>query len=360
MDTEPPPPSPIEDYYMEASPPAAGEPYPGPTEYVTPRSLFSCAALRSLRLGGCWLDVPPTTAALPSLATLHLTRVTGRRDAVQDLVDACPRLADLKLEACRDLERILVPDARLRRLALRCCHELADVFVGDSSELRAFEYRGGVPGPSLLNMPQPSEISLCTLDFCGVEPAEPPEFTFLLLYARVERLHLTSARLLGRGVFDHGVLYPYGLRFLTFPELRNLELTGMLPEDDAAAAIAAVTRILERTPRLGRLENGYSSRYSDEEEDMDIHAAHQLRYDQHATLAVPDAEIPCLREINLVHYQGAMAHAQRMLAKFLLRNAPVVGEVCCEFARGPLAIQTDLMEEIKGWVMNKSANMIFF
>uniref|UniRef100_K3ZLP5 F-box/LRR-repeat protein 15/At3g58940/PEG3-like LRR domain-containing protein n=1 Tax=Setaria italica TaxID=4555 RepID=K3ZLP5_SETIT len=357
---------------MEASPPAAREPYPGPTEYVTPRSLFSCAALRSLRLGGCWLDVPPTTAALPSLATLHLTRVTGRRDAVQDLVDACPRLADLKLEACRDLERILVPDARLRRLALRCCHELADVFVGDSSELRAFEYRGGVPGPSLLNMPQPSEISLCTLDFCGVEPAEPPEFTFLLLYARVERLHLTSTRLLGRGVFDHGVLYPYGLRFLTFPELRNLELTGMLPEDDAAAAI---DRCRDQDPRAdpeaGTLslfflagshpvENGsYSSRYSDEE-DMDIHAAHQLRYDRHATLAVPDAEIPCLREINLVHYQGAMAHAQRMLAKFLLRNAPVVGEVCCEFARGPLAIQTDLMEEIKGWVMNKSANKMFF
>nr|TKW02112.1 hypothetical protein SEVIR_8G223700v2 [Setaria viridis] len=352
MDTEPPPPSPIEDYYMEASPPAAGEPYPGPTEYVTPRSLFSCAALRSLRLGGCWLDVPPTTAALPSLATLHLTRVTGRRDAVQDLVDACPRLADLKLEACRDLERILVPDARLRRLALRCCHELADVFVGDSSELRAFEYRGGVPGPSLLNMPQPSEISLCTLDFCGVEPAEPPEFTFLLLYARVERLHLTSARLLGRGVFDHGVLYPYGLR----RRRRRHRCRDQDPRADPEAGTLSLFFLAGSHP----VENGYSSRYSDEEEDMDIHAAHQLRYDQHATLAVPDAEIPCLREINLVHYQGAMAHAQRMLAKFLLRNAPVVGEVCCEFARGPLAIQTDLMEEIKGWVMNKSANMIFF
>jgi len=79
-------------------------------------------------------------------------------------------------------------------------------------------------------------------------------------------------------------------------------------------------------------------------------------------LAVPDVEIRCLtertREINLVHYEGGLA--QRTLAKFLLRNARVVDEVCCEFARGPLLIQTKLMEEIKGWVMNKLANMMFF
>ncbi|CAD6255947.1 unnamed protein product [Miscanthus lutarioriparius] len=75
-----------------------------------------------------------------------------------------------------------------------------------------------------------------------------------------------------------------------------------------------------------------------------------------------DVELPSMRErmkeINFVHYQGGMA--QRMLAKFLLCNAPAVDEVCGEFASGPLFVQDKLMEEIKGWVMNKSANLMFF
>ncbi|CAN6373270.1 unnamed protein product [Urochloa humidicola] len=100
---------------------AGGEPNPRPTEYVTPRSLFSSTALRTLRLGGCCLSLP-SAITLPSLVTLHLTRVTGRYDAIQELVSACPRLADLTLEACRDLTEIAVPEeVRLRRLALRAC-----------------------------------------------------------------------------------------------------------------------------------------------------------------------------------------------------------------------------------------------
>ncbi|RLN31245.1 hypothetical protein C2845_PM05G18330 [Panicum miliaceum] len=70
-------------------------------KYDVPRSLFTCAALRSLRLGSCWLD-PPAAIALPSLDTLQLSGVTGLTGAehVQRLVAACPRLADLTLEAC--------------------------------------------------------------------------------------------------------------------------------------------------------------------------------------------------------------------------------------------------------------------
>ncbi|CAL4979117.1 unnamed protein product [Urochloa decumbens] len=298
---------------------AAGEPNPGPTEYITPKSLFSCDPLRILRLGGCWLDLP-SSIALPSLATLHLARVTGRNGAVQRLVTACPRLADLTLEACGggNLTELSVPGstARLRRLALRCCHDLAAVAVADSSELRAFEYPGAVPGPRFLSMKYPPKIKLCTLDFCGEEPAAAPELGFLQLFSGVERLHLTSARL-GCGII--GQPHP----------------------------VASATEF-------------YANGRADEEA---IHAAHKLRHDRHATLAVPGGvDIPaCLRErireMNLVHYQGAMA--QRMLARFLLGNAPVVTEVCCEFARGPLPIQTKLMEEMKGWVMNKSANMMF-
>ncbi|RLM58226.1 hypothetical protein C2845_PM18G11930 [Panicum miliaceum] len=144
----------------------------------------------------------------------------------------------------------------------------------------------------------------------------------------------------------------------------------MLPDDDATGAVATVTGILERTPSLERLtlfflpepEDLAESEYLDVD-DEELLDGHKLRYDRHAPLAVPDVEIPCClrettREINLAHYDGGLA--QRTLAKFLLRNAPVVGEVCGDFAQGPLWIQTRLMEEIKGWVMNKSANMMFF
>ncbi|CAL4979127.1 unnamed protein product [Urochloa decumbens] len=377
-----------DDDYVEASSKAAaaagggGKPYPRPMAgegyviYVTPKSLFTCAALRSLRLSRCGLDLP-STIALPSLVKLHLTRVTDQSGAMQRLVAACPRLADLTLEACDGVTDLSVPGgARLRRLALQCCHELAAVAVGDSSELRVFEYHGAVLEPEFLTMHGPRKIKLCTIDLCAQELSSgTPELDNLMYFLQpftcVERLHLTSARL-GCGI-GHGAFSSSALEFPAFPELRNLELTGMLPGDDISAT-TAVTRILERTPRLETLSlfflpephpdpvatnpyMNYEDPYMNDEET--IHAAHKLRYDRHATLAVPDVNIPCMRErmreINLVHYQGAMA--QRMLAKFLLRNAPVVDEVWCEFARGPLSIQTKLMGEIEGWVLNKSAKM---
>ncbi|KAJ1278620.1 hypothetical protein BS78_04G092800 [Paspalum vaginatum] len=342
----------------------------GKPMYVAPRSLLSCAVLRTLRLGSCCLDLP-SAIALPSLDTLHLTQVSGRSGAIQRLVSACPRLADLTLEACGTLTGLSVVDAHLHRLALRCCHDLVAVAVAvASSELRAFEYRGAVPGPSFLTLHGPRKISFCSLDFCGEELAGPPELGslvyFLRLFVGVERLHLTSARL-GCGV-GHGI-FSSALKFPSFPTLLNLELTGMLPDDDTTV-VTAVTRILRRTPSLETMSLFFlpephpkQNPWENEVTEEGLHAAHKLRYNQHAWLAVPGgAEIPCLRErmkeINLVHYQGAVA--QRALAKFLLCNAPVVDRMCCEFARGPLLIQTKLMAEIKGWVMNKSAHMAFF
>ncbi|CAO2142566.1 unnamed protein product [Urochloa humidicola] len=332
-------------------------------EYVVPWSLFSCTALRSLRIGPCRLD-PPAAISLPSLHTLHLTGVTGRRSAVQRLVSACPRLADLTLEYCDDnLTSLTVLDKHLRRLALRCCHGLISVAIA-SSELGAFEYRGAVPESGFLTLHGGApRVSSCAIDICGAEVTDPSELArvgaFLRLFAGVERLCLTSARL---GGCSAGAFFP------VFPKLRRLELTGMLPEDDTAT-ITTVARMLKRTPRLETLtlfflpeieeidERDYY--YIDEEELLD---GHSLKYDRHAPLDVPGVEIPCLREqtkqINFVHYEGGVA--QRVLAKFLLRNAPVIDEVCGEFAVGPLWIQTRLMEEIKGWVMNKSANMMFF
>ncbi|KAL6653782.1 hypothetical protein ACP70R_008706 [Stipagrostis hirtigluma subsp. patula] len=331
--------------------------------YVAPARLFSCAALRTLRIGPCRLD-PPAAAALPSLGTLHLTGVTGPEGAVQRLVAACPRLADLTLEGCAELTALAVLGTRLRRLALRCCHGLAAVAV-DSSELRAFEYRGAAPEPAFLTMLGPRRLTSCTVDFCGEEATDTAELAktrdFLQLFAGAHRLHLKSARL-GAGAGGSPVQ--------VFPQLaniRHLELMGILPQDDTAAAVATVTRILERTPNLETLTLIFMPEPKSPEEKAYVGCdeefnTHRLKYNRCAALAVPDMEIPCLREttreINFVHYQGGMA--QRTLAKFLLRNAPVVDEVCGEFARGPLWIQTRLMEEIREWTMNKFANMMFF
>jgi hypothetical protein len=67
--------------------------------YTVPRGLFSCSALRTLRIGPCRLS-PPPAISLPSLQELLLTRVSDAEEVVQRLISACPRLADLTLECC--------------------------------------------------------------------------------------------------------------------------------------------------------------------------------------------------------------------------------------------------------------------
>ncbi|CAO2182592.1 unnamed protein product [Urochloa humidicola] len=327
-----------------------------------PTRLFSWAMLRSLCLGGpCRLDLP-AAIDLPSLETLLLTRVVAAGAAqVQRLVTACPRLADLTLEACASLATLSVLDnKRLRRLALRCCHELASV-AADASELRVFDYSGAVPAPPFLTMHGAPRISSSTLHLCGEEATDPSSQLgdFLQLFACAQHLQLKSGHLggVGRDVFSFAPAFP------TFASLRRLELTGLSPRD-GATGVAAVTRMLEQTPSLEALSLFFlpeplKEAYNDQASSYD---SHHLRYDRHVGLAVPDgAEIPCMaqrvREINLVHYQGAVS--QRMLTKFLLRNAPGVQELCCVFAPGPLWMQTKLMEEMSSWAMNSSTKLVF-
>jgi hypothetical protein len=125
-----------------------------------------------------------------------------------------------------------------------------------------------------------------------------------------------------------------------------------------------MSRILGQTPNLQALSLFFHPEPLDwdgyNEEHLD---AHRLKYTgQSVHFAEPGSMIRCLRssmrEINLVHYQGG--RAQRALAKFLLGNASVIETLWCEFAEGPLWTQTQLMREIRGWVVNKSANTHFF
>ncbi|KAG2601386.1 hypothetical protein PVAP13_5KG588400 [Panicum virgatum] len=351
--------------------PLADDDDAAPRAIPVPGRLFSFLTLRSLRLGPCRLDLP-AAIHLPSLDTLLLTRVVGPGAGaqIQRLVTACPRLADLTLEACAKLTTLSVRGKRLRRLALLCCHKLAAVAV-DASELRSFEYRGVVPAPSFLTVHgAPPRISSCALDFCGdgEEPTDPSKLRdFLQLFACARHVRFKSAQL-GAGVGNDGVS-PSPPAFPALASLRRLELTGLCPRDDATA-VAALTRILGQTPSLETLSlfflpeplKAACSSHGTCCDGESTLATHRLRYDRHADLAVPDGgEIPCMKqrvkEINLVHYQGGVS--QRTLAKFLLRNAPAVEELCCVFAPGPLWMQTKLAEEMRGWVMYMSTKLTF-
>lgn len=348
--------------------------------YTVPGVLFTCATLRSLSLDCCLLALP-ANIRLPSLATLLLSNlydqlgsknVYDQQSQVQRLINGCPRLIDLTLESCTTGTplSVLGPQQRLHRLALLCCccHGPAAVAV-DASQLRTFEYWGTVPHKSLLTLHGGAAmVKYCKVDInCLLESElvskEEEELVNLMhllqLFPNAEHLHLESARL-GAGM-NGNVL----AGFPGWPMLRHLELRGRLPDDDTTA-VSAVCRILGLTPNLEVLSLffhhqeherlSHVSNFNGEE----LLDAHCLRFNQHNVLTTPSDLIPCLsnvREINLVHYQGGSA--QRTLAKFLLCNASAIKELWCSFAEGPFSTQTELMREIQGWVINKSAKTHF-
>lgn len=57
--------------------------------------------------------------------------------------------------------------------------------------------------------------------------------------------------------------------------------------------------------------------------------------------------------------QPGAREAQRTLAKLLLLNARVLQELCVAFTKGPYELQMKQVNEIKGWVVNKSAKLVF-
>ncbi|KAM3392628.1 hypothetical protein ACQJBY_013660 [Aegilops geniculata] len=331
----------------------------GADTYTLPPRLFSCVAVRTLRLGACTLE-PPKLIELPFLETLHLSTIRSTGDNIQRLISRCPRLVDLTLERCGYTNKhyrdplpdknftITVLDKSLRRLSLRCCHNLVRVSI-DASELRTFEYKGAVPPESLLALHGTHKISSCTIGFCDrkVYKGQLPLFReFLQRFTSTRHLHLMSTHLgsgIGNEVFSG---FPY------FPCLMRLGLTGYL----GGRSIKAVTRLLQVAPSIEILslfmKPSYKGRFRDE-----------LSNEPGASLGSTalDVSITCLqnrvKRINLVHYQGDDAH--RYVAKLLLCNASVLEQVCVVFPRGAHELQSRLKKEIEGWVVNKSAKTIF-
>ncbi|KAK3135798.1 hypothetical protein QOZ80_5BG0423540 [Eleusine coracana subsp. coracana] len=336
-----------------------------PAPHTITTALFSCATLRSLSLVSCLL-APPATIHLPSLETLLLSFVPDPGSHVQRLVSGCPRLADLTLEQCHAVTSLSVlgNETRLRRLAIRCCHNLKAVVLSYASELRAFEYKGCMPDESFLTMHGGcTRISVLKVDICGWEVI--PEHDFIKLskllqqFANAKYIRLESARL-GSGAENDVTT----VRFPTLPRLRCIELGGCLPDNDDTGAVDMVSTILQYTPDLETLTlvfYPHKQNWDSTSTEEDPRDAHHLSYNPHAVLHAPNAVMPCLRsrlrKIGLVYYQGGTA--QRTLVKFLLINAPLIQELWCYMAEGPLWRQTQLMREIKGWITNKSATTYF-
>ncbi|KAL6645135.1 hypothetical protein ACP70R_016743 [Stipagrostis hirtigluma subsp. patula] len=300
-----------------------------------PARLFRCPYLRSLRVGHCRLT-PPEAVVLPSLETLHLTDIDEPCAPIQRLISGCPRLADLTLEACSKLKRVSVLHKRLRRLALRYCHNVVGVAV-DASELTTLCYRGALPPESLLTLHGSPRIASCTMDICGTIPSKKGEFAafrkLLGNFVDVKHLHLQSSRL------GCGIESSLFVGFPAFSNLRRLELSGCLED---SSIVVAVAMILEKTPNL---------------EALSLFLTPGSQEGGRIRRAQPGMSLPCLRQINLVHYRGG--EAQRTLVKLLLRNALVLQELCVVFSKGPFALQSNLMNEMKGWAANKSAKMMF-
>lgn len=312
-----------------------------------PRSLFSCVALRSLRVGHCWLHAPPEEIALPSLETLHLTNVGDSEDEIHRLIASCPRLDDLMIQSCSKVTRLSVPaDKRLRRFSLRCCHHIVRVTL-NTSELRVLDYRGTVPAQSLFTFHGSlSRISSCTIDFCGPSLSSAEELAgfrkFLENFVPAKHLHLLSRRL------GCSIESEFFTGFPLFSSLHKLELTGCL---DNQTTVCAVPRILQRTPNLEVLTLFLTP------VDKESSSASQLVCNLATIPDAPECLRQQLREINLVHYQGT--DEQRMLAKLLLGNALLLEALCVVLPKATLELQTRLMNDIKQWVVSKSTKMTF-
>jgi hypothetical protein len=304
-----------------------------PCSYVLPKRLFSCIGIRTLCLSNCRMKLPKTVD-LPYLETLSITqpRQDGGR-SVQRLISSCPRLIDLTLEAVARLKRVTILDKRLRRFALRCCHNVRSVKM-DASELKSLDYSGLVPLESLLSLHGSPGIPSCTINLCTAPSNEDDHDRFIRFMKKIsdaKHLHLHH-RCLPAMTFGG---------FPSFSNLTRLALQGPLQSP------RVVRVILEQTPNLEILSFFM--------EPSAVPGDNVAAHDESSF------SLPCLRshvrEINMVHYEGDAL--QRTMVRLLFRNALLLERMCVVLVRGTFALQDALTREIKTWVVAAHAEQIF-
>jgi hypothetical protein len=216
---------------------------------------------------------------------------------------------------------------------------------------RSSKYKGPVPDESVLSFAgAPPAILSCDIEFCGkrassseAELANLPGFLARFTAARWLRL---GSACLGASIHRAASLTP-------LPRLRRLELRGAAAS--CRSAIGALTQILEQTPNLEVL----TLLILPDVEERPRYRAEVTCDPMEGPDDVPDVlpVIPCLREMNVVHYQGRVR--QRRLLKLLLHAAAALGELYVVFPPGKFEVQSKLMAEIESWVMNRPVKVTF-
>ncbi|KAL6851501.1 hypothetical protein ACP4OV_020434 [Aristida adscensionis] len=339
-----------------------------------PRRVFGgggSSSLRRLRLTNVRLDLPRGAISLGSLETLHLKRVAAPDGgaAVQRLIAACPRLADLALEQCPDALEITVPSStNLRRFAMACCHNATLVALDTPTPcLRSLRYKGGVPGKQFrLLVANCTQVASLSIDICkdiagrrARDVAAVPELiggcaglTFLGLSLRPSMAYFS--RMIASAM--HGI---HGLR--------RLELRGYVADGDT---IQAVINLLHSAGHLEELtlfplapKQSYFSE-SDSEYDDSKNDDEEINYggDVFVPKGLWTARIRCLqqslRRIVVVNYKGRPV--ERTLMKLLLSKAVVLDELRMSFHPGCAAKhQDELKGEMSSWILNQKAKAKF-
>jgi hypothetical protein len=313
-----------------------------------PRHLFSSnaadATLRHLRLASCKLDLPEQALFLGSLETLWLRRVNAPGEALQRLVAACPRLAELTLEECPTVKRISVALLHLRTFKIRCCHNATRVFV-DAPSLQSLGFKGSVAGCSALSLPDWGEVALA-VDICMPVDSEDTEEIRRLGQFLERCTNLTSVSLSAQQQPPFFLWHRARL-----PGLTHLELRGPFRN---RGHIAALANILDDTTGLEVLTLAI-----DRPQVNEASTCRVIKVPKDVRPSNAECFRRTLRKIQLVKYSGTTT--QRRLALFLLTKAVRAEELHVTFATGVGGgSETDqFKKEMEGWKRNPKTRIIY-
>ncbi|CAM0907758.1 unnamed protein product [Alopecurus aequalis] len=322
-------------------------------QYDISPELFCCATLRALHLVSCSLPPRqlPSTIHLPSLETLSLTKITytSRQisgENMQRVISCCPRLADLTLEACRQMTDITVK--RLTSFAVRCCHRVHRVTIDDTWEtLQAFEYRGDASSCEFtLVGDAPRRIASAKIQVCSSGKKKKKKIDFeglrklLLLLVNARHLHLGWPDVSDEALWTEEYDDFHTLHFPGFHNLKMLELGCHCTDPRVGDRVAGVLR---QTPNLTALVIGFES------------------WDQnYGVLDVSKVAVPCLRErvkeMRVEQYDEGVK-LQKQLLKWLLGHALVDESVRVVLKRGRYTVPDYLVNEIRSWAPNPATRI---
>ncbi|KAE8776678.1 F-box/LRR-repeat protein [Hordeum vulgare] len=304
--------------------------------------IFGCPTLRRLRLTNWTLNLPGSVD-MASLETLCLARIMDPHGALQQLISACPGLANLTLEECPSIQEIAVTPARLRRFAMICCHNATSVEL-QTTCLQSLHYKGGLPArdSSFITVADSNYAGIMALkiEICGKLTRAKPEDVAPV--ARLVRkctkrtyLHLSLRPSMACNLFT-SVLR--GLDSLT-----HMSLQGCLPTDDAVLSVStllAEAKNLEvlslfplgpEPPKIKRKRmhrNNDDDKSDSDSEPEDSPVDDGVKYSSRMPKRLKNTYVRCLakkvRRISIANFEGRPL--EKMLARFLLSRAAELEE----------------------------------